>query len=357
MRVISIAAIVFCLIFSFCEPLVDKFEDEKHAEMYKAKKSSTAPVSANHISVMTWNIRFGAGRILWFGDSCGDRVLLAEKEVLGNLSLIADRIKQAQPDILLLQEVDVQSKRSAYIDQVQWLLDHTDLNYGAFASCWKVQYIPSDGLGRMNMGNAVLSRWPIISTERIKLPLRGDQDALTQYFYLRRNILKVRIDHPFLEDFYALDAHTSAFAKDNTKKKHIDIFKNELDKIVASGYSFVAGGDLNTLPPGAAKTYYCLDDLCPGEKPEDKEGCDFTREVSWLQPMYDDYYPAIPLDEYLSNELLYFTNSPFPDRFWQKKLDYLFSNQPWLVNSHVTHQSADNHSDHIPVSASWGVLK
>ena len=39
------------------------------------------------LKVMTWNIRFGAARIPWFGDSCGDRVIMSEnedKEILDN---------------------------------------------------------------------------------------------------------------------------------------------------------------------------------------------------------------------------------------------------------------------------------
>ena len=70
--------------------------------------------------VMTWNIRFVAGRIPWFGDSNGSRVILSEKEVLTQLRRVAAKLKDVQVDILLLQEVDVKSKRSAYIDQVQW---------------------------------------------------------------------------------------------------------------------------------------------------------------------------------------------------------------------------------------------
>ena len=355
MRQLACVFTLLCLIHISCEPWVDKFEDETDAELYRAKKMSTNPVSVDHIHVMTWNIRFGAGRTLWFGDSCGDRVILSENEVLANLRLIAEKIREADPDILLLQEVDILSKRSAYIDQAQWLLDHTELNYGAFASCWKAQFIPSDGLGRMNMGNAVLSKWPISDTERIQLPLRGDQDALTQYFYLRRNILITKIEIPGIENFFAVDVHTSAFAKDNTKKQHIDIFKRELDDIHAAGGYFVAGGDLNTLPPGAERTYYCVENLCPGEDPDEKEGCDFSREVTWLQGMYDEYYPAVPLDVYLSDEVHHFTNTPFQDKFWQKKLDYLFSNSLWATNSTITHQDADRHSDHIPVSAIWEV--
>ena len=170
-----LASVMVCFSILACESLVTTFEDVEDGKMYSAKRLEKSPAVVDAITVMTWNIRFGAGRIPWFGDSCGDRVILSEEEVVGNLRGIADMIKEVKPDILLLQEVDVQSKRSAYIDQVQWLLDHTHFNYGAYASVWKAQVVPSDGLGRMDMGTAVLSRWAITDAERIQLPLRGDQ--------------------------------------------------------------------------------------------------------------------------------------------------------------------------------------
>lgn len=349
-----VLVLIFALMLN-CEPLVDKFEDDETGIDYTAKKMTVAPTQVATVKVMTWNIRFGAGRVPWFGDSCGDRVILTDDEVMASLNGIAQKLYEAQPDILLIQEIDVQSKRSGYVDQVQWLLDHTYFNYATFASAWKAQFIPSDGLGRMNMGNAILSRWKISEAERIALPLRGDQDALTQYFYLRRNILKAKIDVPNLDNFYAVVVHASAFAMDDTKKKHIDIFKTELDKITEAGGYFVAGGDLNELPPGASITNFCIENLCPGEDPNEKEGCDFSKEVTWLQELYDTYAPAVPLQDYLANEEFYFTSTPDWGGDWQKKLDYLYTNYNWIPGSDITHQDASKLSDHTPVSASWEV--
>lgn len=360
LQLYQFAFIIMCCFTLACEPLVDRFDDIEEGKMYTAKHRETPPVSVNTITVMTWNIRFGAGRISWFGDSCGDLVILKEEDVLTNLRMVADKINSVKPDILLLQEVDVQSKRSAYIDQVQWLLDHTHFNYGTYASVWKAQVIPSDGLGRMNMGNAVLSRWPITEAIRIQLPLRGDQDALTRYFYLRRNILKTKIALPGLDNFYVVNIHASAFSTDDTKKKQIDRFKQELDKLVADNVFFVAGGDLNELPPGSDKTDYCIEDACPGESfhgpnddPQHKEGSYFTPEITWLQELYDTYQSVVPLEDYLLNQTHYFTSTPDWNGFWDRKIDYLFTNFQWITGSDSTHQDATAISDHTPVSAKW----
>lgn len=350
---ISFLLLLPSLLFWSCEPIATRFEDLEDAVLYKAADMTAPPTRPDTLLVMTWNIRFAAARIPWFGDACGDRVLMTEDEVISHLEDLADYLNQVDPDIVLLQEVDVDSKRSAYVDQMQWLLDRTDLNYGAFASVWKVQFIPSDGLGRMNEGSAILSRWQIIDAERIALPRRSDQDALTSYFYLRWNILKVRIGLPNHDNFYVLNTHTTAFAIDDTKKKQIDRFKDELDNVnVGLGALFVAGGDLNEIPPGSDSTNYCDEDRCPEDDPGScRDGSDFSNETEWLNDLYDSYQPAVPLSDYLLDNSRYFTHNVVnTNTTWNRKLDYLFTNGTWVAGSDSTHQAAFQ-SDHAPVSA------
>jgi len=152
-----------------CEPLVYQFDSVEDARMYRAAVSNSTPAQPDTLTIMAWNIRFGAGRLPWFGDACGERVILTAQEVTANLQNVAAKINEIQPDVLFLEEADVQSKRTAYIDEVQWLLDHTSLNYGAYGSIWKVQFIPSDGLGQMDLGTVILSPWHCVAT-RMHLP-------------------------------------------------------------------------------------------------------------------------------------------------------------------------------------------
>jgi len=348
---------LFIFIIS-CDPLVTEFSSNEPPKEYTAKNLVSAP-NKDTLTVVTWNIRFGIGRANWFGDSCGDLVLFDNETIIDGLELLAQKITEMDADILLLQEVDTDSKRSAYINQVQWLLDHTSMNYGVYASMWEVQFVPSDGLGRVNTGNAILSKWPLSEAERIQLSLRGDQDALTKAFYVRRNVLKAVVNYPG-NPFWAVDIHASAFSNDDTKQKQFLEFKDVLDEISSKGELFVAGGDLNELPPGATKNNYCEEDRCPDELPEDDEGCDFSNETTWINPLYDTYVPSVSLVDYQQNEQLYFTHASTHDindeRYqWNRKLDYLFTNTAWVPRSEITHQEAQLESDHVAVSAKWVV--
>ncbi len=355
-----ISRIVFILLAGIpsCEPPATGFNDTEDAVFYTRNQLVFAPQPDSSVRVMTWNIRFGIGRGEWFGDACGDKVVYTENEVLEKLQSVVDRINQVKPDILLLQEVDINSKRSAYVDQLRWILDRTDFNYAVYGLQWKAQFIPSDGLGRLHEANAILSRWPIGASTRIQLPLRQDQDALTRYFYERCCMVKAKIEIPGAGAFYALNIHASAFATDDTKHQHIMAFKDEMDKIANDGGWFVAGGDLNTLPPGSDSTDYCYEDMCPGESfhqsaddPMHKDGSNYTPESLWLNDLYAMYKCAVELADYKQNQEAYFTHTTRPEHSWDRTLDYLFTNSRWQSGSTMTHQDFISDSDHAPVSS------
>jgi endonuclease/exonuclease/phosphatase family metal-dependent hydrolase len=351
---------VLLLISHSCEMPATGFEDEEDALSY-SKSDITNPAQPDStVRIMTWNIRFGIGRGPWFGDACGYKVTYSEDEILEHLAVIAERINSVKPDILLLQEVDINSTRSAYVDQLRWLLDNTYFNYAVYGSQWKAQFIPSDGLGRMDEANAILSRWPISDATRIQLDLRQDQGGLTRYFYERCCMVKAKISIPGFEDFYAVNIHASAFATDDTKHQHIVDFKGELDNIANANGWFVAGGDLNTLPPESDSTDYCFEDMCsgesfhqPGDDPQHKEGSNYTPESQWLDGLYTSYQSAVDLEEYQQNQSIYFTHTTRPEHTWDRTLDYLFTNNRWRRGSAITHQDFFSDSDHAPVSAEF----
>lgn len=361
----------FCIIFltgiissSFlllsCKPLANQYQPDEDldAEYYTSSSYSPVPLPDSTIRAMTWNIRFGIGRMPWFGDACGDITVYSEDEVMPHLDAVVAKINSIKPDILMLQEVDVNSKRTSYLNELQYILDNTYFNYAVYAPEWRSQYIPSDGLGRMDMGLAILSPWPLNNAKRIQLSLRGDQSSIEVYFYLRSCMLTASVQIPGFRELILVNVHASAFATDDTKFKHFQEFKTKLDEINAENKYFLAGGDLNTLPPGSFKTDYCLEDMCAGETfhiigsdPFHKAGSDYTSEQEWLWPLYNAYQCAVPLSEYQANQPAYFTHTTRPSEPFDRTLDYLFTNHYWIQNSTITHQDAFYESDHCPVSS------
>ena len=352
------------LFLNACEPLATSFKDVEDAVMYTKSVKVTPPTPDSTLKVMTWNIRFGIGRQSWFGDACGNRTVFKKEEVMPGLEAIVARIMEVKPDILFLQECDIKSNRTAYINELQYILDHTYFNYAAYVPEWKSEFIPSDGLGRLEMGQVILSPWPITDAKRINLATRSDQAGIVNYFYLHSCIVTGTVKIPGFKEIPLLNIHASAFATDDTKQKHFEEFKAEMDKLDAEGKYFIAGGDLNELPPGSDSTDYCYEDMCPGESfhqpgddPQHKDGSNYTPEADWLSPIYVAYKCAVPLNEYLTNQSAYFTHTTRPDHFWDRTLDYLFTNNRWRAGSTITHQEFRAESDHAPVSAEFVLIK
>lgn len=338
-----------------CDPFNTGFEELEEAVMYESRVISPPRQEVKRLTIMNWNAKFGGGRIDFFFDCHGDRVLMTEQEVTANLDGLVAKIRQVNPDVLFMQEIDPNSKRAAYVDQVQYILDHTGLNYAAYASQWKADYVPSDGIGAIDSGNVIMSKFPLKDAERLALSLQGDQDGITQYFYLKRNILRARVALPGGKDVWLLNLHSDAYSKDGTKKKHIDSMEREMDALNARGVLWVGGGDFNTLPPGTTKMVGFEDSVC---EDIDFQADDFTAEADFMTPFYTKFNPFVPLADYQADNSKYFTHSTSKDIFWNRQLDYLFTNGQWVAGSGLVHQSAAQGgmdtmplSDHAPVSA------
>ena len=336
-----------------CDPFHTGFEDLERAVHYRAAQPGPPAEPKPVLSVMNYNVKFGGGRIDFFFDCFGDRVLMQKAEVLRNLERLATKIRQVDPDVLVVQEVDVNSKRAAYVDQMQWLLDHTALDYGVYASQWKADYVPSDGIGAVDSGNGILSKYPLTGAMRIALALRTDQSGLERYFYLKRNILRATANVGSTK-VVVVATHAEAYAKDGTKKQHIDRFKEELDRWAEAGELVLGAGDLNTLPPGSEKQHDFPDSVCTNE---DFVADDYREEESWLEPLYASYEPEIPLSDYRADNARYFSHTTDKNGFWNRKLDYFFTNAAVIPGSGLVHQDEEQGgmatmplSDHAPVT-------
>ena len=330
--------------FDFLNTHFDKVED---AISYRSTKISEV-IPKEKLKVMTWNIKFGAARIDFFFDCHDDKTGFSKKEAEKNLLNLAKKIKEIDPDILFLQEVDINSYRSGNTNQLKFILENTNLNYGVYASQWKVDNLPKHNIKKINSGNAILSKYPLKNGKRYALPLIKDQDFITQYFYLKRNILKAEIN--FKNDkLILLNTHISAFSKDNTKRKQIKHFKEMIDSY--KNKAVIAGGDLNLIPSTSKKIEEFSDIVCK----ENFVYKSFKLELNILDILYKSYTPAISLKDFNKNNDKYFTHTTDKNGFWNRKIDYLFTNRSFL-NGRVI-QDTMKLSDHAPIVVDFYISK
>ncbi len=365
MRLAPAAAL---LLLASCDPFNTGFDDTEEAVLYRASLPGPEDAPAGPIRVMTYNVKYGGARLRFFWECDGSRYLMTKGEVNAHLDALAALIRAVDPDVVLLQEVDTwRSKRVAYVDEIQGLLDRVGLNYGAYASAWKADYVPTDGLGPVDSGNAILSRWPITRAVRHALALQTDISSLDRYFYLKRNMLEARVDVPGAGEVAIVNLHAEAFSQDGTKKKHLDSFKALLDALDAELIPVVGGGDLNAIPRQSPVRQGFPEDVgCTGGRFEPDS---YVGEEDWLDAIDASYFwdmEGAPASEFSVGACVRCTYVGDEDFPLNRKLDHLFTNGTFASTA-----AADTVvqlappvvpplgippillSDHVPVVADW----
>jgi len=339
-----IIILILGFIAIFFDLLNSNFNKTENAVSYKAKEVKKHVFNDKKLKVMTWNIKFAAARIDMFFDCHGDREVVTKNEVITNLKNISKKIKEINPDVLFLQEVDIKSHRTSNVDQAQFILDNTELNYGYYASQWKSWYIPSNNIKHINTGNLILSKYPMKNAKRYSLPLIKSQNLVVQYFYLKRNFLVADIELNN-NKIKLLNTHLSAFASDETKTRQVNQIEDFTNNLNQNKEKFILGGDFNLIPPQSKKVKDFPDSICKGGK---FEANDFSKEIEWLSPLYNNFKSAINLGDYQDNNEKYFTHTTDKKGFWTRKLDYIFSNGK-LRNGETLQKNTMSLSDHAPI--------
>lgn len=351
-RYFNLSFLVFvAIVFTSCDILNTKIR-EYDTIRYVANETVYSPLP-DTLLFMTWNIKFGGGSINFYDDCHGERVYMDKEETIENLEQIAAKIQETDPDIILIQEIDIESKRSAYINQVQWLLNHTRLNYGVFATEWKGDYVLYNGVQRIKTGNAILSKWDFDAFETFPLPIIEEQTKTEQKFHPTNNVLKAIINTGESGAIALLCTRLSVHS-DTTKWKQLKEIELLIHDMQSTNTQFVLAGTFNMLPPGETNLTDFEDVACDGEE---AVKYDYSNEKDWLQNLYNISIPAVSLKKYQSNPEKYYSFTSDYTGTWMRKTDHMFSNQSFITETVKVDQMISNDipinylSDHTPIIA------
>ena len=280
-------------------------------------------------TLFNWNIQYAGSRRHHFFYDGGSAVRVPENDVRESILSIKEEISKIDPDIILLQEVDRDSHRTHRIDQLREIVS------GVLGLSWtstpyhKASFVPApfgNPLGRVELHEAILSKFEIATSQRIQLSLLNEP-RWRQMFNLKRAILAttIPIQHQNMH-LHVATTHLSAFSfGDGTLDKQVDKLLNWIQSLPPNA-PWILAGDFNLLPP--------TDDpnrLEDGEKY-------YQGNSNPLQKLSQKYKNAITSENY--------TYQPFgqkPDR----KIDYVFYGGPIsMIESSVI--SSDT-SDHLPM--------
>jgi endonuclease/exonuclease/phosphatase family metal-dependent hydrolase len=200
------------------------------------------------VRIMTWNVGYGAlGDNADFFMDGGSSVMTADDErVNENLSSIASDIRDADPDILMLQEVDRDSKRSHNINEEAFFVEKFGDYSHTFASNFKVLYVPYPipPIGKVDSGIMTLSAYKTDWAQRVSLPCPFSWPMRTAN--LKRCLLISRMPvEGTNKHLVIINFHLEAYDSGEGKILQTNVLKNILKEELAKGNYVIAGGDLN----------------------------------------------------------------------------------------------------------------
>lgn len=225
-------------------------DDVMDAELHCTADAPAAPADGE-LTVLVWNVQYAGSRKHNFFYDGGQAVSVPASDVEDTLAGLVAAVKTYDPDLILWQEVDRDSRRTQYIDEVARLAEALPYPCWSSAPYFKSGYVPHPGnefLGQMDMHLATFSKYRIERSTRVQLPLL-DEPWWRQMFNLKRAILvdQIPVDDGG-EPLTVLNTHLSAFSKgDGTLGRQIEVVQAQLGK---AGKRWILGGDFNSLPPG-----------------------------------------------------------------------------------------------------------
>jgi len=200
------------------------------------------------LKFLTWNISFAYGP---GSDGITGNPLVPpyqqkdSSHFESGLKAISNLVKDLHIDVVFLQEVDFNSKRSCFVNQLDWISRTSDLNYRLPIVSWDREYVPYPGLnpknhfGKVVSGGGVISRFPLHLIKNDLLPKPRENSFLYNFFYLHRFIQIFKINLPDLE-INCANLHLEAFSQDN---RELHLVRMQ-DRLVDYDLD-LTGGDFN----------------------------------------------------------------------------------------------------------------
>lgn len=193
-------------------------------------------------SIITYNIGYLSGM-------ANNRPLPKDQALFDeNLKSVKFKLQNINADILCFQEIDYNSHRSFYVNQENEI-EKLGYNHVFRAVNWDVNYLPFPGYwmpyhhGRILSGQSILSKYPLMDTERILLERVENSPFYRKAFYLERmaQVSKVNIDG---RTVVLINVHLEAFDAVTRRKQTEYII--ELYYKYQSTYPVLLVGDFNS---------------------------------------------------------------------------------------------------------------
>jgi endonuclease/exonuclease/phosphatase family metal-dependent hydrolase len=291
-----------------------------------------APTGGQTFTIMTYNIGYLSGM------TNNQPVKPPRTLFENNMTAFLQLLEKNPPDFIAFQEIDFHSRRSYYIDQLRTIAENAGYPHAARAVNWDKRYVPfpygspAVHFGKILSGQAILSRWPIRSSQRTVLRKPITKPFYYNAFYLDRlvQIAAIKIGS---QDLVIINVHLEAFCT-QTREQHAQTVLN-IYRTYKDDHPVLLLGDFNSIPPGA-----------PQENNfSDEPGTDFSGDRTIQLFLREKSLKSAFLHQPGCEQSTILT---FPTRQPTRKLDYIFYNHRKIQPLSISIPPIDS-SDHLPL--------
>jgi len=224
-----------------------------HEEVLMLQKGAKALPADLKIEALTWNIGYaGLGDDMDFFYDGGKQVRSDRQRTMENLCAIKAFLEsQKERDIILLQEVDRNAKRSWETDIYSAIQEVIPDASHFFAVNYRSPFVPVpifNPLGKVHSGLVTISNIRPFHVSRHSYP--GSYPWPGRLFNLQRCFLLKRYELSNGRQLLVVNTHNSAFDDGSQRYRQMEFLQEKLLAEYQQGNYIIAGGDWNQCPPG-----------------------------------------------------------------------------------------------------------
>ena len=269
-----------------------RLDDNLELEIEGSASTDTLSIGETY-RITSANLGFGAysADYSFFMDGGTESWAYSKEAVYDNINGSVNSVMSLDPDLMLFQEVDIDSTRSYHVNQKDLIIsdladaDISDVNY-TFAQNYDspfLMYPFTQPHGKSKAGLLTVSPATITSSIRRSLPI---EEGLSKFIDLDRCYCKNYINLDNGKHLVLYNVHLSAYTTDpSTAENQVVMLNEDMTAEVEAGNYVIAGGDMNKDMLGDSSAYFGT-----------------TSSANWAQPFPEDllsdgFSIVGPLDE------------------------------------------------------------
>ena len=271
--VVSVILVIFLIGFGVLV-LNEYFPEDREDITIDGESTKTLKVDED-INIITYNLGYLSldNTQDFFMDGGKNVRPKSATNVTKNLAAIKNFIESQGADIYLLQEVDLNAKRSYWTNEYEGLKEDFK-GTAAYAHMFNSLYIPYpffNTVGHVESGLVTLNKYSVNSATRVAVPSSISWPKRAVMYKNCAIEERVKIEDSDKE-LIVYNLHLDAYGSGDKKTEQLDVLMEQMKAEYEKGNYVVAGGDFNQTFPGVdTEKFPIIDDshYVPATLPED----------------------------------------------------------------------------------------